>query len=168
VRWDGDQEGFCEQEYGRLLGVLTLYCGDRELARDLAQEALARACAHWSRVAGMDAPGAWVQRVALNLANAHWARRRRERGFAGSIAEAVTSDPDWDDVLSVRAAVVSLAPRQRAALILRYYADLPVAEVAKVMRCREGTVKALTHQAIQALRPTFLTEASERGVCDGR
>jgi RNA polymerase sigma factor (sigma-70 family) len=163
VRWSGGQEAFCEQEYGRLVGSLTLYSGDRELARELAQEALARACAQWPRVSRMAAPGAWVHRVALNLANADWARRRREHAAFVRAAEETVGDPDWSDVFSVRAAVATLPPRQRAALVLRYYADLPVSEVAELMRCREGTVKALTHQAIETLRPKLPTDAADSG-----
>jgi RNA polymerase sigma factor (sigma-70 family) len=48
--------------------------------------------------------------------------------------------------------VARLPRRQRAALVLRYFADLPVADVADLMGCSQGTVKALTHQAIAALR----------------
>ncbi|CAN5435410.1 hypothetical protein BH23ACT7_BH23ACT7_03670 [soil metagenome] len=47
---------FCHREHRRLVGALTLYCGDAELARDLAQEALARACRDWSKVSRMAAP----------------------------------------------------------------------------------------------------------------
>jgi DNA-directed RNA polymerase specialized sigma24 family protein len=59
--------------------MLTLYTSDRDLAAELAQEALARACRHWRRVQHMDAPGAWLYRVALNLANSAGARRRADR-----------------------------------------------------------------------------------------
>jgi RNA polymerase sigma-70 factor, ECF subfamily len=67
---------FCQTEYGRLVGTLTLYTSDPDLAAELAQEALARACRHWRRVRDMDEPGAWLYRVALNLANSTFARRR--------------------------------------------------------------------------------------------
>ncbi|MGI8699694.1 MAG: sigma factor [Nocardioidaceae bacterium] len=54
--------------------MLRLYCGDPEVARDLAQEALTRAWVHWRKVRRMDRPDLWVRRVALNLANSHFRR----------------------------------------------------------------------------------------------
>jgi RNA polymerase sigma factor (sigma-70 family) len=144
---------FCEREYPRLVGGLTLYTNDRDLAQDLAQEALARACQHWRRLQRMEAPGAWVWRVALNLANRNFARRRRRRHAEQAAAvDLVSRDRDRAGSLALRAAVAALPKRQRVAVTLRYYADLPVSEVADLMRCREGTVKALTHQGLDRLR----------------
>ncbi len=58
----------------------------------------------------------------------------------------------------MRAAVATLAPRQREALALRYFADLSVEDTAAAMRCAPGTVKALTSQAIAALRTQLATD----------
>lgn len=154
---DGEQAVFCRREYPRLVGALTLYCGDRHLAEDLAQEALARACRSWSRVGAMAAPGAWVHRVAINLAKRHIRRQHiglaaLRRHAAGAVPVHVDLDTEVTDALAVRAAVGKLPRRQRTALVLRYYSDLPVAEVAMAMGCAQGTVKALTHKAIRALR----------------
>ena len=79
LREDAGLRDFCTAEYPRLLGTLTLYCNDRGVAEELAQEALARACVSWPKVRGMDAPGAWIHRVAMNLANSHFRRRGAER-----------------------------------------------------------------------------------------
>ncbi|HEV2889040.1 MAG TPA: sigma-70 family RNA polymerase sigma factor [Frankiaceae bacterium] len=152
---------FCRREHPRLVGALSLYTGDADLAEELAQEALARACRSWRRVESYDAPGAWVHRVGINLANSHFRRKaceRRARERVGA-APATYTEPDAADAVAVRAAVASLPRRQRTALVLRYYADLPVAEVAAQMQCREGTVRALTAQAIAGLRERLdLTE----------
>lgn len=152
------QVAFLEGEHRRLVGSLTLYTGDPELAADLAQEALARACVHWSRVSTMEAPGAWLHRVGINLANS-WFQRRLAEGRAhrrrGSAAESHTSADPSDDVarsLTVRRAVAALPRRQRAAVALRYFADLSVRDTATAMRCAEGTVAALTHQGLANLR----------------
>jgi RNA polymerase sigma factor (sigma-70 family) len=146
---------FCIGEYPRLVGALTLYTGERELAVELAQEALARACRHWRRVERMAAPGAWVHRVAINLANSTFARRRAERRVRErlvGLAEPGGAEITGAERLEVRAAVAQLPVRQRAAIVLRYFVDLPVREVADVMGIKEGTVKALTHQAVVNLR----------------
>lgn len=155
-----DQAAFCRREHPRLVGALVLYLGDAETALDLAQEALARACAAWGRVSRMHAPGAWLHRVAINLAKRHLrrgllARRAVERHDA----PVATWDADVADRLAVRAAVTALPPRQRTALVLRYYSDLPVIEVARIMGCRPGTVQALTSQALAKLRGDLLHEA---------
>jgi DNA-directed RNA polymerase specialized sigma24 family protein len=62
------------------------------------------------------------------------------------------TSPDPDDQLAVRAAVALLPHRQRAALVLRYYADLSVAEVAEALECAPGTVKSLTSKGVAGLR----------------
>jgi len=160
-----DLSGFYLAEFPRLAGVLTLYCGDPDLAHDLAQEAMARACRDWSKVSRLDSPQAWVYRVGMNLANS-WHRRsvRGRRVMASAANQPPVGSDDPTTRLAVRAEIVRLPPRQRAALVLRYFVDLPVAEVAVLMRCSEGTVRALTSQAIDRLRtviPNLLQEVQE-------
>lgn len=154
---------FCEREYPRLVGALSLYChADHGLSEELAQEALARVCRDWARVARLRSPGAWAHRVAINLANSWYRRRaaeRRARARAGPVAE-VHHDPDTAAATALRAALAALPRRQREAVVLRHYVDLPVAEVAVLMGCAEGTVKALTHQGLARLR-LQLTDAEE-------
>jgi RNA polymerase sigma factor (sigma-70 family) len=146
---------FCRREHPRLLGALVLYTGDRQLAEELAQDTLVRVVTHWKRVSRMEYPSAWAFRVATNLANST-VRRAMARRRAMSRLEARTSDESDDHdhaaAVALRAVVGALPERQRTALVLRYFADLPVADIAAVMRCKEGTVGALVHQAIAALR----------------
>jgi RNA polymerase sigma factor (sigma-70 family) len=89
-------------------------------------------------------------RVAINLTNS-WLRRRmaerRARARLGARAAGAHLDPDPADAVAIRRAVAALPRRQRTALVLRYYADLPVAEVAALMGCAPGTVKSLTSKA---------------------
>lgn len=154
-----DLDSFCRHEHGRLVGMLGLYLGDRHQAEDLAQEALARACRHWPELEGMEHPERWLTRVAFNLAKSSFrsrsARRRITERFGTSMASS-PAPPDATDALAVRAAVAQLPERQRRALILRYFADLPVAEVATLMNCPPGTVKTLTYQGIASLRRSGL------------
>ena len=154
---------FCRAEHPRLVGAMCLYTGDVALAEELAQEALARACRQWSEVTAMASPGAWVHRVAINLANSHFRRtlleRRARQHLAGSAVEGRASD--LTTAIAVRTAVAALPRRQRTAIVLRYFVDLPVADVAHAMGCREGTVRALTSQAIAALRDTHLLDIGD-------
>lgn len=147
---------FCAREHRRLVGSLTLHCGDPHVAAELAQEALARVCSDWRRVGQMPAPGAWLHRVAVNLASSHYRRRQAERRavlrFGGRQVEDHGSDPAG--ALAVRRAVGALPLRQRTALVLRYYSDLSVEQTAEAMGCAPGTVKSLTSQALAALRTT--------------
>lgn len=145
---------FCRREHPRIVGVLSFSLGDRWVAEELAQETIIRVCQNWSKVRDMTSPQAWAHRVALNLSNSWLRRRVAERKATAKLehSTAPTPHPDQADAIAVRAAVHALPQRQRLALVLRYYADLPAAEVASVMGCKEGTVRALTYQAIGTLR----------------
>jgi RNA polymerase sigma-70 factor (sigma-E family) len=156
---------FCQREHPRLIGMLMLHCGDRSLSEELAQDTLARVCNKWRRVRNMDAPEAWTYRVAVNLAMSHFRRKAAERrayARANSYAAAEIADRDVPLEVAIRTAITDLPFRQRTTLVLRYYLDLSVDETAYVMDCPEGTVKSLTHRAVERLRSTLGTELRER------
>jgi RNA polymerase sigma factor (sigma-70 family) len=142
----------CRRLQPALFGALALYCGNTELAEDLTQETLLRVWTHWESVSETDRPDRWALRVAFNLAKSGWRRRRIERAIdvARSAEEPLRVDPT--DMIAVRAAVALLPSRQRAAIVVRYFNDLSVADAALVLGCAEGTVRALTHQAVANLR----------------
>jgi RNA polymerase sigma-70 factor (ECF subfamily) len=153
--WEGDDAAaFCETVHSSLYGALFLYCGSRETAEDLTQETLLRVWRNWASVSTMDRPDRWALRVAFNLAKSGFRRLRVARRVAalqnGSLASETDADPT--DAIAVRAAVATLPPRQRAAIVLRYFNDFSVADTAAVLGCAEGTVKALTSQAVANLR----------------
>ncbi len=157
-----DVESFVEAIRPRLVGSLTLYCGDRQAAEDLAQEALVRAWMKWRKVGRMNSPEAWTYRTAFNLARSWGRRGQAERRAVGHLADrdrgVAMSDGDSTDVIAVADAVGSLAPRQRTAIICRYYLGLGVDEAADAMGCRPGMVKALTSQGIDRLRTLGLVD----------
>src|SRR6478672_6037151 len=64
----GDLAAFYAEQCDRVRGSLVLFTGSRDVGEELAQEAFVRACQHWEKVRTMDAPGAWVHRVGINLA----------------------------------------------------------------------------------------------------
>lgn len=151
---DEGATAFCARLRPRLVGALGLHTGDAALAEELAQETLARVWARWSKVRDLDRPEAWTYRVAFNLARSHWRRRRAERRANERSANRPTEPRDADpgSVLAVREAVAALPERQRRAVVCRFYADMSVAETAAALGCAAGTVKALTHKAVAALR----------------
>jgi RNA polymerase sigma factor (sigma-70 family) len=163
----GDREvaAFCGEQLPRLIGLLALHVGDRLVAEELAQETLVRVCEKWPQVRQMRDPAAWASRVALNVAGSFWRRRYAEwRANARRVDESVHHDRDVAETVAVREAVASLPSRQRAALLLRFYADLPVVEVAAHLGCAEGTVRSLTSQALAALRVRDLDNDEEVGL----
>src|SRR4051812_32240 len=95
---------FLEAEYPRLVGTLSLYCGNAESAEELAQEALARVCRDWAKVRKMNAPGAWAHRVAMNLAASHFRRRaatKRVIDRLGSQTDVTHNDHDIGEAVEV-------------------------------------------------------------------
>lgn len=168
MRDDADVHDYCRQLRPRLVGTLVLLLGDVGVAEEIAQETLARVWLRWRQLADLAeaARAAWAYRVAVNLGRS-WLRRRMAERRAlrrlGGRAEAVHVDPDAAEAVAVRRAVAALPRRQRAAVILRFYADLSVEEVAEVMGCAPGTVKALTHQGLRALRDQTWVEVEKHG-----
>ena len=135
-------EHFFRDEYPRLVPMLHALTGDRQRAEDLAQEALAKAQRDWERVRSLDRPGAWVRRVALNASSN--VRRRRGREIAA--LQRLASVPAAGEVPAAAdpelwRLVRRLPEQQRWAVALHYVEDRPVAEVANVLGCSEGTVK---------------------------
>jgi RNA polymerase sigma-70 factor (sigma-E family) len=159
--WEREFTAFCDGLQPRLLRSIALYVGDPCVAEELVQEALYRSWVHWGRLRAMDAPSMWTYRSAMNLSKS-WFRRRLAEQRALRRTDDVEA-PRWSDavtveLLSLRAAIAGLAPRQRTALILRSYADLSVDQTAFVMGCAPGTVKALTHQAMRRLKQVLNDE----------
>lgn len=165
----GDLEVFCKREYPQLVGTLTMYCGDVHVAEELAQEALTRACERWTEVSQMAAPGAWVHRVAINAANSYWRRLRAGRRARNHLKRRTVDEVHDRDVatdVALRNAVTELPDRQRAAVVLRYVADMPAAEAAEVLDTTAQAVRNLTHRAAQTLRDRLGLDVSSSREAD--
>lgn len=143
----------CGQQYGRVVRAAYLVTGDVEDARDVAQEAFARAFERWSAVSALDEPSAWVHRVAINLAISRWRRRRTRRTRPLPRGTDVPGPEPPDDELA--RALGRLSPAQRAAVVLRFYLDLSIEDAARALGRRPGTVRALTAQGIARLRDSL-------------
>ncbi len=142
---------FYDGHYASVCRALTLALRDRELAEEAAQEAFTRAYVYWRRVGRMDRPACWVYVVAMRVA---FRRRRAEPDIAGvrdAAGEARGESVDFADGVvereALRAAIAELPERQRVAIVLRYLADLPLADVAAAMGCAVGTVKSTLNAA---------------------
>jgi RNA polymerase sigma factor (sigma-70 family) len=157
VRRRDDAATLCASLHASLYGALVLYCGSPELAEDLTQETLLRVWREWESVSAMEYPDRWALRVAFNLAKSGFRRLRVARRVAAAAGAPVPADVDPTDAIAIRAAVAKLPPRQRAVVVLRYFNDLSIADAAVILECAEGTVKALTHQAVANLRLRFGT-----------
>jgi RNA polymerase sigma factor (sigma-70 family) len=159
VQDEGALVAFCRAQYDDLVGALGLYCGQRDVAEDIAQDALLQVCRHWDRVRAMESPTAWTFTVAFNLARSRFrrvGRQWRALNRLGRDREPENRPADTTTTVLVREAVSGLPPRQRMAIVLRFYIDLSVKQTAEAMGCAEGTVKALTAQAIAGLRAAGL------------
>jgi RNA polymerase sigma-70 factor (ECF subfamily) len=145
-----------QAEFPKVAGYLTALTGDPDVAREAAQEAFTRLFARWRKVRE---PRGFVYVVGTNLCKRHWRQGGRERSAVTSLQ--VTSeqgraahDP-W-----LRDLVDRLPVHLREAVLLHYYADLPVAEVAAATKRPVGTVKRRLHEARALLSEAVL--ASER------
>lgn len=150
-----------------LLRSAYLLTGDRQLAEDLVQTALAKTAMHWRRV-DQDRAEAYTRKVMYHEQVSQWRRRRVAESFPATMPESTAGSSESEGIdlrVSVGHALSRLGPRQRAVLVLRYYEDLPITEVAKLLGCSVGTVKSQTHRALAILRedaPQLLDFASHR------
>jgi RNA polymerase sigma-70 factor (sigma-E family) len=149
---DGEFTDFVHVAWPGLYRTAYLLVGDHQLAEDLTQTAFAKTYGSWSKVKDPAGARSYVRAVLVNTA-ASWFRRRswrNERPTEHLPDAGVDHDPSTRT--AVLEALASLAPRQRAVVVLRYYDDLSVREVAQVLGIAEGTVKSQTSDALARLR----------------
>ncbi|MGD0274250.1 MAG: RNA polymerase sigma factor [Gaiellaceae bacterium] len=141
-------EQLYRDEYRNYRDIMAGVVGSHDLAREVVQEAFARALREQRRFRGEGTLEAWVWRIALNVALKTRRELRREWSLDDEYeAGAFGSAPDQD----VRAAVRALPPRRRLVVFLRYFADLSYAEIAEIAGVSEGTVAATLAQAKEEL-----------------
>ena len=150
----GDFAAFFDAEQARLLKALYFVTGNREEAADLTQDAFVKLWERWDRLDRIDDPTAYLFRVALN--GFRMRARSARRAAARLIAMKGAMDPFSDVEVreDVRRMLLSLAPRQRGALVLLDLYGYGSKEAARVMGIRPSTVRALATQARAVLRTT--------------
>ena len=137
------------------IGLAYLIMGDRHMAEDMAQEAFIRLAGRFGHLRAPEAFDAYLRKTVVNLCLSHLRRRRvesayleRQRQGAGHGATVMPDVATRDELWS---ALHQLPNRQRAAVVLRYYEDLPVGEVAAALGCAEATARVHLHRARLAL-----------------
>lgn len=136
----------------RLAYLLT---GDRAVAEDLAQDAFVRVAGRLVHLRRPEAFDAYLRQTVVNLSKNHHRRRALEREFLNRdrvIEERPSHDRDVVERRAMIEALGSLPPRQRSAIVLRLYEDLPEDTVADILRCRGATVRSLVFRGVQTLR----------------
>lgn len=154
ARMDAEAEftAFFRAEFARVLRTVCLVVGDRGRAEEITQDAFVQLLDHWDAVSGYERPEAWVRRVAIRMAGRAARRERMVRilesgpfGRGESTAEMPEGDSD------VAAAVRRLPAGQRTAVVLFYFEDRPVAEVAQLLGCSPATARVHLHRARRRL-----------------
>ncbi len=150
-------EEFADSRLSALLRYAVMLTGDPNTAEDLVQETMLRVQLHWWRVARSDSPDAYVRKILTNQfiesRRSSWWRRVLLRADPDPVvasstdhaAETAERDRVW-------ALLAGLPRGQRAALVLRYYEDLPDREIAEILGCAVGTVRSSISRGLDALR----------------
>ncbi|MBQ0896682.1 SigE family RNA polymerase sigma factor [Micromonospora sp. U56] len=150
-------EEFADSRLTALLRYAVMLTGDPHQAQDLVQDTMVRVQLNWRRVARAESPERYVRRMLTNQyvdwRRGSWMRRVLLRGepeeSAPSAADHAQDAVERDQVWSWLA---RLPRRQRASLVLRYYEDLPDAEIAEILGCAVGTVRSSISRALATLR----------------
>lgn len=146
---------------GVFRGTAYLLCGDWHRAEDIVQTTFVKLFRAWNRISRHDTLDAYTRRI---LVRTYLDETRR--GFF--FRERPTERPDDasappagspEDRMVLLGALASVPPRQRAALVLRYWEDMSVEDTARAMGCTEGTVKSQTARGLDALRDVVPTTA---------
>jgi RNA polymerase sigma-70 factor (sigma-E family) len=152
---DRDYVEFVEASSTALRRTAYLVCGDWHRADDVVQDALYRLYLSWAKVDRSGNPLAYARRTVINAAldigRRPWRRevptdRPPERARGDDTADAYA---ERDEVMS---ALLELAPRQRACIVLRYYEDLSIEQTAEILDCSQGTVKSQAARGLETLR----------------
>ena len=136
----------------RLAYLLT---GDRAVAEDITQDAFVRISGRLAHLRETGAFDAYLRRTVVNLSKNHFRRRAVERSYlehAKPASDHQGHEHPLVDRHATMAALARLPQRQRAAIVLRFYEDLSEDEIARILRCRNGTVRSLVTRGVQALR----------------
>ncbi|MGD9751603.1 MAG: RNA polymerase sigma factor [Acidimicrobiia bacterium] len=129
--------------FDALAGLAFLLTGSRAVAEDVVQNVFTRCAA---RLPGLQHPPSYLRAAVVNECRTHHRRAAR-----------FTEQPDNPELLPIellelRDALARLSERRRAAVVLRYFCDLDMDEIAQLLDCRPATVRSLLHRGVNELR----------------
>ncbi|GLI26003.1 hypothetical protein ARHIZOSPH14_02450 [Agromyces rhizosphaerae] len=165
--WQEAVEDLVARRGAALTRFAVLVCGDEEDAADIVQESLARAWARPGRGVDPQRVEAYVRRTIANAVIDGQRRGGRWRRIRHLVAEPVVHESDTDasdERLDLLRRLGDLAPRQRACLVLRYYEDRTVDDIARVLGLRPGSVKRYLSDGLDALFAALDPAAAAAGV----
>ena len=145
--------------YPRVVGTVFMIVQDRARAEELAQDAFMQLLRHWRQVSSYEQPAAWVRRVAIRLAVRSARREERLRSAMQRIRPQQPDPPVAGVSSEVLAAVRELSPKERAVVVLFYFEDRPVAEIAQLVGCSESAAAMRLHRARKHLAVSLSEEA---------
>ncbi|GIH06966.1 RNA polymerase sigma24 factor [Rhizocola hellebori] len=132
-----------------------LLCGDWHLAEDLTQTVFIKLYRAWRRIERHDTMDQFARKVLLRTyldeRRRPWRREFPTEPDAEDLEVADFGD-DTEGRLAIRQAVLQLSRQHRAVLVLRYWEDMPVEQVAEILECSPGTVKSQTSRGLASLR----------------
>ncbi len=154
---------FAEAASPRLRRTAFLLCGDWHTAEDLVQTALTRVFLAWRKIRRQDAVYAYATRTLMNCYLADRRLKRPVEVLTDQLPDTAAAGSAPETRLVVLAALAKLPPRARAVVVLRYWADLSIEEVAATLDCSPGNVTSQSARALSKLRVSLATALSETG-----
>lgn len=149
-----DFEDFVRKVYSPLYRKAWLLCGDRHESEDLVQEALFKIYRRWWTLQRREDLIGYAHTVLVRtfVSERRRLRWRFEQLWAQPPDSIAPADQATEDAVALSAALALLAPRQRAVVVLRFWEDLSVSQVAAILACSSGTVTSQTTRALRTLR----------------
>ena len=130
-----------------MVRLATLMVGSRAIAEEVVQDAFASVSERWN---GIAKPGAYLRAAVVN--GCAQTLRRRSVEDRHRLVELEVPGEIPERLIELRSALDSLTDRQRIVVILRYFADIPDDEIARVLDLRPASVRSLAHRALAVLR----------------
>lgn len=146
VPMDGGFDGLYLEQRVRSIRLATVLTGDRSVAEEIVQDAFLEVSRRWGE---LENPAGYLRTVLVNRCRNHLRRLEVRRRKAPPPPRLEVDAPELDELWTV---LMRLPAKRRAALVLRFYEDLPVSEVARILDCRPGTVSSLVHRGLADLR----------------
>jgi RNA polymerase sigma-70 factor (sigma-E family) len=154
-RASSSMEELYARHIARAVRLAYLMTGQRDAAEDIAQDAFIRVFGRWRHLRRKEAFEPYLHRAVINGARSHQRRRGVEdRYLAREAGLRIPAPIEPEGPLDgrLRDVLLSLPPRQRAAVILRYSEDLSEDQVATLLGCSRGNVKSLASKGMARLR----------------